>query len=295
MEIRPLQRDDGDAVLELWNRAASHDLLTIGLLEEKTWDDDDFDPDLAIVAVEGGDILGFAVGVLRPEARRGYVKLLAVEPARQREGIGRALVETLETGLTRKGARTIRLLESAPNYLAPGVDTRDAAALAFAAASGYRQVGEARNLSVDLAPRSATRAVPDGVAVRRATRDDSAPLDAFLDAHWPSWAAEVGIALNNQPPTLHIALRDGRAVGFAAWDANNRGTGWFGPMGTAPEARRRGLGQLLLYRCLDDIRESGMAYATIPWVDPVEFYRRCAGAAVERVFHRYEKVLEPCV
>ena len=291
MEIRPLQRDDGDAVLELWNCAASHDLLTIGLLEEKTWDDDDFDPDLAIIAMEGGDILGFAVGVLRRETRRGYVKLLAVEPARQREGIGRALVETLETGLARKGARTIRLLESAPNYLAPGVDTRDAAALAFAAASGYRQVGEARNLSVDLAPRSATRAVPDGVAVRRATRDDSAPLDAFLDAHWPSWAAEVGIALNNQPPTLHIALRDGRAVGFAAWDANNRGTGWFCPMGVAPDEQGAGLGCVLLQRCLDDMRGQGHDAAVIAWADNAAFYERCAGAVLARTFFRFEKSL----
>ena len=133
--------------------------------------------------------------------------------------------------------------------------------------------------------------MPDGVAVRRATRDDSAPLDAFLDAHWPSWAAEVGIALNNQPPTLHIALRDGRAVGFAAWDANNRGTGWFGPMGVAPDEQGAGLGCVLLQRCLDDMRGQGHDAAVIACVYNAPFYERCAGAVPSRRFVRFEKSL----
>ena len=147
-----------------------------------------------------------------------------------------------------QGARAIRLLESAPNYLSPGIDVRNAAALAFAAAAGYRQVGEARNLAVDLARRGTPRDCPDGVEVRRAVPEDTAALNAFLDAHWPAWKAEVGVALKNVPPALHLALRDGRVVGFAAWDANNRGTGWFGPMGVEPEARRTGLGCLLARR-----------------------------------------------
>ena len=116
-------------------------------------------------------------------------------------------------------------------------------------------------------------------------------MDNMLDRHWPPWKHEVGVSLCNSPPSLHVAVKNGAIVAFSAWNANNRGTGWFGPMGTAPEARRQGVGQVLLFRCLADMQAMGLMEATIPWVAPVDFYRKTIGAEVSRTFHRYEKVL----
>ena len=291
MDIRGLPRDDRDSILGLWNRAAPFDALDADLLEEKAWGDTDFDPDLALAAVDDGVIVGFVVGVQRSALQRGYVKLLAVEPACQRQGIGRALLDRVESRLAQQGARSIRLLESAPNYLVPGIDTRYEAAIVFAAAAGYDHVGDAQNLSVDLAAARPARAVPDGVEVRRAAQDDGAALYAFLDRHWPSWKAEAAVALRNEPATLHLALRNERIVGFAASDANNRGTGWFGPMGVAPEERGSGIGCVLLHRCLDDLRAQGHDAAVIAWADNAPFYERCAGAVPTRTFARFEKVM----
>jgi mycothiol synthase len=291
MQLRRLQRDDRDTVLSLCNASARYDAMTPDLFEEKTWGDPDFDPELALVAVDDEVIVGVAVGVLRPATRGGYVKLLAVEPARQRRGVGRALLEAVETRLAGRGAHSIRWLESAPNYLAPGIDTRYEAALAFAGAMGYRHVGDARNLRVDLTVALPARTLPGDVEVRRASTGDEAALGDFLDRHWPSWKAEADTALRNDPATLHLALRDGRVIGFAASDANNLGAGWFGPMGVAPEERRSGVGCVLLHRCLDDLRAQGHDVAVIAWVDNAPFYERCAGAVRWRTFARYEKVL----
>ena len=302
MRLRGLRRDDAAPLLAMWNATARFDPLTPELLEEKTWNDPGFDPGLALVCEDEGHVAGFAMGVLRAAegSPRGVVKLAAVGVDHRRRGIGARLLGELEQALGERGAATARVCESAPNYLTPGVDSRYSAAPYFFEKLGYRRIGEACNMSVDLSapvydlPGAEARVAAHGLSVRRAGPGDRASLAALLLAHWPSWQAEVNRALGNEPPTVFLCQRDGETLAFAAWDANNRGTGWFGPMGTAPEARRRGLGQLLLYRCLEDIRERGLDYATIPWVDPVEFYRRCAGAAVERVFHRYEKVLEPC-
>ena len=302
MILRALLRDDAAPLLAMWNAAARFDPLTPELLDEKTWSDPGFEPGLALVCEDEGAIAGFAMGVVRDgeSGPRGIVKLAAVAVGRRREGIGNRLLTALEKSLRERGATTVRVCESAPNYLTPGVDSRYSAAPHFLENRGYVRIGEACNMSVDLsAPvydmaAAEARVAAHGLGVRRAAPGDRAALAGLLAAHWPSWQAEVDRALNNEPATVFLCEHAGETLAFAAWDANNRGTGWFGPMGTAPGARRRGLGQLLLYRCLDDIRERGLAYATIPWVDPVEFYRSCAGAAVERVFHRYEKVLEPC-
>jgi GNAT superfamily N-acetyltransferase len=303
MKLRGLRRDDAAPLLAMWNATARFDPLTPDLLEEKTWDDPGFEPGLALVCEDQAGIAGFAMGVVRGAVggARGIVKLAAAAADRRRRGIGSRLLGDLENRLLERGVTAVRVCESAPNYLTPGVDSRYSAAPYFFEQQGYERIGEACNMTVDLsAPaydlaKAEARVAGHGLSARRAGPDDRESLAALLAAHWPSWQDEVDRALGNGPSTVFLCERDGEALAFAAWDANNRGTGWFGPMGTAPEARRRGLGQLLLYRCLDDIRESGLAYATIPWVDPVEFYRRCAGAAVERVFHRYEKVLEPCV
>lgn len=302
MRLRGLRWDDAAPLLAMWNATARFDPLTPELLAEKTWDDPGFDPGLALVCEDDGGMAGFAMGVVRSpeEGARGIVKLAAVAVDRRREGIGSRLLEELENRFAERGVGTVRVCESAPNYLTPGVDSRYSAAPYFFEKQGYDRIGEACNMTVDLsAPAydiagAEARVAGHGLAVRRAGPGDRASLAALLAAHWPSWQDEVDRALGNDPATVFLCERDGEALAFAAWDANNRGTGWFGPMGTAPEARRRGLGQLLLFRCLDDIHASGLDYATIPWVDPVEFYRGCAGAAVERVFHRYEKVLQPC-
>jgi GNAT superfamily N-acetyltransferase len=105
---------------------------------------------------------------------------------------------------------------------------------------------------------------------------------------------EVQQAFCNQPISVHIAFREGtphngHVVGFAAYDANNRGTGWFGPMGTEPEYRGQGLGRVLLLRCLGDLHAQGRSWSTIPWVGPVGFYQQHAAAELDRTFVRLEK------
>ena len=302
MTLRPLRPDDDGAALALWNRAAAFDPLHPALFREKVWGEP---VGTALAAVAGGALVGLGVGVLwpTPDALRGSIRLLAVEPERQRGGVGTALLQALEADLAGRGATVLRIGEAAPNYLTPGIDVRYDAGLAFAAARGYREIGEAINLGVDLAadPHAGRGGTPwdtsadearlraEGVEVRRARADDRPALGRLLDANWPAWHAEADRALTATPPTLHVALRGGEVLGFAAFDANNVGTGWFGPMGTDPEARGLGIGAILLRCCLADLARAGRDRATIAWAAALPFYERACGATVERRFRRVEK------
>jgi GNAT superfamily N-acetyltransferase len=285
----------------MWNATARFDPLTPDLLEEKTWDDPGFDPDTALICEDGGSVAGFAMGVIRlvDGRRRGIVKLLAAGAGYRRQGIGSRLLQVLEERLAARGAHVLRICESAPNYLTPGVDARYSAAPHFFENNGYTRVGEACNMTVDLAGRDfdtveAERGLARaGITVRRAEAGDRSAVAVLLDAHWPTWLPEIERTLANRPASLYLALAEERVLAFSAYDANNRGTGWFGPMGTEPAARSQGIGQVLLFHCLSDMAAQGHRHATIPWVDPVDFYRACAGAAVSRIFHRYEKELAP--
>ncbi|QDU57577.1 GNAT family N-acetyltransferase [Aeoliella mucimassa] len=298
--IQPLRKEDAPALLSLWNSVAEYDRLTLPLLNEKIWGDVDFDAQLSLAMFEGEQLAGFATAVCRqtPQQTTGIIKLLAVDADFQRDGVASELCQALEERCQAQGAIEMRVGESAPNYLTPGVDTRYKAAAELFHARQYVVKGQACNMQVDLAEWS-HRNLPsqvqvnntDSITYARATPADEPAIRDFLEQHWPSWWGEVSVALSNTPSTLHLAMDGDRVIGFAAHNANNRGTGWFGPMGTCPQYRGRGIGAKLLAICLDDMYQAGYPTATIPWVGPVEFYRQQCGAVVSREFVRFSKTL----
>lgn len=301
--IRPATSADAAAMLACWNASSRFDALSPDLFQEKVWDDPDVVGGAPFVDIRDDGLAGFGVAVVR--SGRGVIKMYAVARPYWRQGIGTALVDALETAMQEAGASVVRLGESPPNYLSPGLDVRYEAAGAFFRDRGYQKIGMTMNLEVAL-PEDPIVGLEAGTIpgsggypfhVWRASAEDRDRVLRMIDRHWPAWRGEVEIALSNRPLTIHVAQpvqepgRNADLVAFAAYDANNRGTGWFGPMGTAPEWEGHGLGRILLMRCLEDIRQQGHTKATIPWVGPVGFYHDAVGAQVSRVFVRMEKVL----
>lgn len=102
MEIREFNlKLDYPSVRELWQQAGpgvqlspSDEPLEIERKLER-------DPDLFLVLVERGEILGTVIGGY--DGRRGIVYHLAVRPERQGEGLGRALMIEIEDRLRSKG------------------------------------------------------------------------------------------------------------------------------------------------------------------------------------------------
>jgi len=294
MEIFTLKTGMKYDVYPLIKRGMIHDQLTDRLIDEKIWLDPNFNEDLALVAAEGGIAIGFIFGTLR--GRTGCIKFIVVERPFRRKGIGNALLEELESRLADLGASSVRIDGSAPNYLNPGLDPRYTEAYVFFSERGYKVTGTEINMSVDLNRNFDTSErekdlLSEGIEVLRATADDKESVLEFIARTFPGWRDEVHVTFSNDPISLHIAKHKGRPVAFAAYDANNLGTGWFGPMGTDPDFRGKGIGGVLLKRCLIDIRDQGHTKAIIPWVGPVGFYVKEVGANISRLFWRMEKEL----
>lgn len=123
--IRPFAEGDTEAVIDLWNEC--------GLVVP--WNDPykdiqrklKVDPDLFLVMeVEGAVIATAMVGY---EGHRGWINYLAVLPARQRRGHGRALVEEAEKRLRERGCPKINLQ----------IRHTNAATAAFYEEMGYRR------------------------------------------------------------------------------------------------------------------------------------------------------------
>ncbi|WP_461630982.1 GNAT family N-acetyltransferase [Labilibaculum euxinus] len=298
--IRQYHDNDFDEVLTLCQNTHKFDSFTKELLHEKIYEDPFFNPEIIWVTTEGNAIVGFLMGTCRMDIRGvnyGYVKLMAVQESHRRKGIARSMYELLEKELRSRKVDVMRLGDVPMNYFMPGIDPRYTPALCFAMRMGFNRFMDTSNLVVNLSDRewSDEKKImtlkSENIEVSRATKEDKDELMDFVAEEWKLWQYELEMACKSNPIAIHIAKMNGKIKAFSAHSANNKGLPWFGPMGTHPDLRGKGMGKVLLYRCMEDLKNIGFKTAIIPWVGPIDFYSHHAGAVVERVFWRYEKKL----
>jgi ribosomal protein S18 acetylase RimI-like enzyme len=124
MELRPATTDDREAIREVARETWHHtyDELTGDEIDE-TIDDWYADEELeralsepgtaVLVAEEDGEIVGFTHGVVQND--EGDVLRMSVHPDHQREGIGTALHERLQTDLEDFNMNRMRAIDLASN------------------------------------------------------------------------------------------------------------------------------------------------------------------------------------
>lgn len=297
MEIKNFNDADFDKVFTLLNKNLAYDSISENLLREKIYDDPRFDPELTLLSWHDDILSGFMFGLTQGE--KGYIKLMAVEKQYRQKGIAKKLYTILEKSFKKHGIKSVRFYSVPNNYFMPGIDPRYTAAVCFAESMGFEHITQldTTNMVVSLNSQDFNTEQIESdwrkkdITFKRADYNDQNAVREFMRKYFPVWEAEVKNTFNSLPISIHLALKDEKIVAFSAHNANNFGTGWFGPMGTIEEYRGQGLGAVLLKRCLQDIKEWELNEAIIPWVRPIRFYAREVNAVIDRVFWQFEKAL----
>lgn len=116
-----------------------------------------------------------------------------------------------------------------------------------------------------------------GVVIRRAQPYEQSQLRAFAASEFgQGWADESAVGLCNKPTSVFIAIREGKIIGFGAYECTRRA--FFGPTGVLENERGTGIGKALLLACLWGLRELGYVYGIIGGAGPTGFYEKVAGA-----------------
>jgi len=271
-----------------------------GLVNEKIFGDERYDSQSTLVEEQNGKIIGFIDGVYekREKGSQGWIKLLAVHPEHRQKGVGSVLLKKVEAYLIKFGIEYVTIMDSAPNYYMPGLDFRYTEGNCFLLKNGYEKTGENINLIADIGPgqfnvdSDIKRLSKEGVIIKRADKNNKEAVIKFLTQAFPSWLGEVNETFKNNLVSLYISIIDDKVVGFSAYDGNNRGIGWFGPMGVLPVMRGKGIGAILCELCLRDIALQGHKQSIIPWVGPVRFYSKVCNSRIDRLFWTYRKNLK---
>jgi GNAT superfamily N-acetyltransferase len=186
-----------------------------------------------------------------------YLRLIGVARDSRRRGVGTALL---------RDAGPEVIAAEPGNYFTPGVLESDAGTIAFLRARGYGERRTTWNMEVDC-----------GSALPQSEHGGEPPPSAleFIERHFgAAWRFEAGRG--------HVVFREG--IGFAAYEANNRGLGTFGPTGVVPSQRGHGYGRDLTLAALNGLRRLGFARAIIPWTDAPSYYANVCGA---KAAHRF--------
>ncbi|MBI5956594.1 MAG: GNAT family N-acetyltransferase [Chloroflexi bacterium] len=282
--VRGFRPGDLAPVVELWNQSLVRDPITPGLFQNKVLLDPNYDPEGCLVALEGGQVVGFMLAVARKvplpgvglETGNGWITAFFVHPSYRRRGIGSALLEPALDFLRSQGRREVWVSPYAPNYFTPGVD--EAAypqALAFLQGRGfataYRPLSMAASLLdfalPDWVQQAQDKLKDDDLQVGECQPMDLLPLLAFVHEHfagdWERWVRETlrQITTGGGLPDVIWVAREGENILGYCQHTGER----FGPFGVREDCRGRGLGAVLLFRCLERMRQKGLRNAWFMW------------------------------
>ncbi|GAB4320331.1 MAG: hypothetical protein Kow0059_14630 [Candidatus Sumerlaeia bacterium] len=297
--IREMRPDDLPGATACLKSSLIFDPVNEAIVREKTLEAADRAECRNLVAEREGAVAGFAQAVRgagRDGTPIGWIRLFGVAAAHQNRGVGRTMLACIEDWLWTGGVRRISVFDCPSSYLSPGLDFRYTAAYCFFTRNGYSKTHDNLNLICEVSEgrehleAEIERLTGAGFSVRRMVPADRPRVVRFLESeNWPQWIHEIDAACQNDPVTVWLCWRGDEVVGFCAAEGNNKGTGWFGPMGVSGGCRGHRIGNVLCSLSLADIAALGHRRAVIPWVGPVHFYWRVCGARNDRSFWVYQK------
>jgi mycothiol synthase len=263
----------------------THDLISESVFRTKVLLDPNFNPEGLLVAEENGALRGFVLSIVRQvplflqglEPERGWITAFGVHPEHRRRGLGRQLFEAATRRMAALGRKTVLISPYTPNYFIPGVDV-DAypAAIHFLRALGWEALSTPISMRAELTgfqipaeirELAARRRAEDDITIRPVRSEDLPQLMPFIVKYfgwdWLRFAQEYLLELfgpGSDEICFLVALQRDQVVGYCQQRRER-----FGPFGVAPEMRNKGIGRLLLFRCLQTMLSKGFHCAWFLW------------------------------
>lgn len=294
--IRPLEPKDIAPVTHMLNAAFHPDNFSENDVRLTTFGDFDYDPELTLVALDGGAIIGFTHGVIRTDGNitNAAIKWFATSLAARRKHVMTTLFNRIEHQIHHAGVTSVSVGFSPPNYVYPGVPEYATDAIAFLLQRGYKRTGSTHTLKCDTTGylhATLEHEFPWGVTYTRARRSDLQPVLTLVRNEFPAWTTEVAACFRKNPIGLFVAREENELIGFASTGGYASGRGWIGPTGVTLAQRNRGIGTRLLHIVLNDLHAAGHVSAIVPADYANNFFQKSCNVHLESRYLCFTKYL----
>lgn len=264
------------------------------------------DSTLCLVAEAAGLPVGFLAVSYVGQGPAGVLAIL-VDPAVQRRGTGRALLQAAEAYLKASGVAQLQVgFGNDGNYLWPGIPEEADAAWNLFRDCGWREDEATFDLVMELASFSTpawffARTDHSGVQLRVADAASRDKLVAFERRWFPAWAdyfinamqedeyEDILLAVDAHGEVIGAVLM--RANVAALWDRDRaQPFATLNVLGVAEDQQGKGVGFALTARAMELLRERGCSRCYIQWTGLVEWYGKL-GATVWAAYRMGSKQL----
>lgn len=320
IEIRPYGFGEEPKIISLWDKCLDKDPINLEVFERKIILDPNFEADGFLLAEGKGELLGFSYNIVRQypyfkeEAERdkdkGWIVAFGVVPEAYGSDIGDRLIQ--ESIKYHKGKRRKVIIYGMylPNYFTPGLDADSYPhEYNILKRNGFKDVAASFGMDANLWPmfehleniaKIEEKLREEGIEVRGLTSRYLNPLMTFLRKYWQGdWYRHAReLLLHNRKEQVIIAAKGHEVVGYCQfW--GGEGYEWympgshFGPFGVREDMRRRGIGRVLLYKCLRAMKENGVhnAFFMSTGADARRLYERL-GFKASRVWRHMKMEVE---
>ncbi len=310
-QIRAYNGADETALIKLWNQTMVLDSISPRRFRTQVLLDLNFNPERLLVCQSGKDLVGFVLSIKRQvplflqglEQELSWITAFGVHPDHRQHGIGTHLLNTATESLRQSGCAKTLISPYTPNYFIPGVDINGyPEAMNLLEKLGWITLYKPISMQADIngfhVPESIkvveNRLSQISICVRPVESGDLPDLIPFIEQHfgwdWVRFAQEYLLTLFGQGGNdivFLVALQGNEIVGYC----QQRGER-FGPFGVAPNMRSKGIGRVLLFRCLEEITSRSIHCAWFLWTseEAARLYG-LAGFKKARQFAVLEKTL----
>jgi len=267
------------------------------------------EPKYILFALDGKNLAASLIGVRRIKEPKelvekhreiAWIKTLSVGKKYRSSRVFNEIITEFEESVKNEGVKKINLCDFTSWYFAPGIDVVYEYYIDMFVRNGFRKIGECINYELDLLSfripvrmiRTENALKDEGIIIKAAAKEDEDRVSKWVhETFWPPWDYETTLAFEGDEAGVWIAEdSDKNLLGFSVYGGLE--PTWFGPIGVVETARRRGIGSILLYRCVESMRSLGKRYISIPWTSNLFFYSQLSIIKEIRHFWKMEKIIE---
>lgn len=309
IRLESFQQERFQQVLTCWNQSLIYDGIDGERFKQLILLDENFNPDLFLLALNQEKVVGFCYGVRRKipylerglEENRGWIVIMGVLPEYQNQGIGTMLCDEVEKRLKDMGTKEITLCAYSPNYFFPGIDKRYQQAISFFENRNY--VNRAESVSMqrslwdyhmaDQYKEKLASLEKDGIHIIRYNDEYMLPLlNYLLENFGAGWKRNALIAMQKKEAEDTILLvvdEQKNILGFCMRKIDGNDAR-FGPFGVSEHLRSKGIGGVLFEYMMQEMKQKGIYYLYFLWTDGAaqRFYER-HDVKVYRTYQLYRK------
>lgn len=309
IRLESFQQERFQQVLTCWNQSLIYDGIDEERFKQLILLDENFNPDLFLLALNQEKVVGFCYGVRRKipylerglEENRGWIVIMGVLPEYQNQGIGTILCDEVEKRLKDMGTKEITLCAYSPNYFFPGIDKRYQQAISFFENRNYVYRAESVSMQrslwdyhmADQYKEKLASLEKDGIHIIRYNDEYVLPLlNYLLENFGAGWKRNALIAMQKKEAEDTILLvvdEQKNILGFCMRKIDGNDAR-FGPFGVSEHLRSKGIGGVLFEYMMQEMKQKGIYYLYFLWTDGAaqRFYER-HDVKVYRTYQLYRK------